>query len=262
MEQKKWSPRWTQVPVFVLMCVELCLCVSVRILNQRPHYVLQGDTLILQAKIDITTKGAVLTAVWEHIGPDAKRVTVARYPGPSLSDRVSIEEQGAVLKITKFRHDDSGVYIINVTDHTRQEASAQHHVEEYLAVHHVSVMVNASHTSLHCKEAWGTEPEFSWLHEQAKLDTTFGRLSEDNSTLYITAPLCGDYTCIVRNKLGHCSATYSSEPCEGKGGGGAVAVIVLFLLLACAGVLLFLLWRRRQQHRNRGERLREYDGPI
>lgn len=77
-----------------------------------------------------------------------------------------------------------------------------------VAVYHVTVVVNVSHTSLHCREAWGSEPVFSWLHEQAKVDSSLGRLSDDNSTLYVTSPLCGHYTCRVSNKLGYSSGTY------------------------------------------------------
>lgn len=244
---------------------QVCWSVSVHFLSSKPQYVAKGETLTLHAKIDIRTMEMVVReVVWIKVSNNPKTSeTVATYPGPVKKGRRYVEEQGATLKITNFVHADSGVYIINVTDHQGHSAAAQQAVEEYLAVYHVSVMVNVSHTSLHCREAWGTDPVFSWLHEKAKIDGSLGHLSDDNSTLYVTSPLCGHYTCMVSNRLGYSSATYVSDPCERKGNAGTVAVVCLFLLLIGAGALLFLLWRRRQMYKNRGERLREsYDGPL
>lgn len=78
------------------------------------------------------------------------------------------------------------------------------------AVHHVSVMVNVSHSSLHCMEAWGTEPVFRWFHEKAVVTEAVGRVSADGTSLYLNTALCGHFTCVVSNKLGHSSATYTA----------------------------------------------------
>ncbi|XP_063054826.1 uncharacterized protein si:dkeyp-97a10.2 [Engraulis encrasicolus] len=241
-------------------------CVSVHFLSPKPLYVAVSETLVLRTEIDIRTKEAVPMVTWEHLANDThsadpqKRVTVAAYPGNLGNKRVVMEEQGAVLKISNFGHADAGVYIINVTDHTGYVASAQHIVAEYLPVYHVSVMVNVSHTSLHCKEAWGTEPVFSWFHDLTAVERSKGRLSSDNTTLYVQTPhICGTFTCTVSNRLGYSSASYKTEPCERSGHSGTVAVVFLFLLLIVAGVLLFLLWRRQRVYMTRGERLREDD---
>ncbi|KAL2084049.1 hypothetical protein ACEWY4_019567 [Coilia grayii] len=262
MELKTWTLPWACFLMLALLS-QPCRCVSVHFLNPKPLYVAKGETLILRTEIDIRTKEAVPTVTWERLangGGPQRRAMVAEYPGQSSNRRVIMEEQGAVLKIYKFEHGDAGVYVINVTDHTGYVASAQHIVEEYLPVYHVSVMVNVSHTSLHCKEAWGTEPLFTWLHDQAKVDSSLGQLSADNTTLYVKTPhFCGLFTCMVSNRLGYSSATYTSEPCGRKGHGGTAAVVCLFLLLIFAGVLLFLLWRRQRVYMTRGERLRESD---
>lgn len=73
-------------------------------------------------------------AVWTKVSNDPKHQaleTVAKYPGRVTNKRIHVEEQGAMLKITNFVHDDSGVYIINVTDHQGHSAVAQQVVEEY-----------------------------------------------------------------------------------------------------------------------------------
>jgi len=75
----------------------------------------------------------------------------------------------------------------------------------------VSVGINVSVSSLVCSEAWGTEPTFSWLHERAAVTAVVGRVSADGKTLVVShAPLCGHFTCMVSNKLGYSSATYTA----------------------------------------------------
>lgn len=79
------------------------------------------------------------------------------------------------------------------------------------AVHHVSVSINVSHSLLVCGEAWGTDPHFSWLHERAAITESVGKVSKDGATLFVYAtPICGHFTCMISNKLGYSSATYSA----------------------------------------------------
>lgn len=79
------------------------------------------------------------------------------------------------------------------------------------AVHHVSVSINVSHSLLVCGEAWGTDPHFSWLHERVAITKTVGNVSKDGTTLFVTKkPICGHFTCMVSNKLGYSSATYTA----------------------------------------------------
>jgi len=83
------------------------------------------------------------------------------------------------------------------------------------AVNHVSVSINVSHSSLVCGEAWGTEPNFSWLYERATIPQTVGKVSKDGTILVLTmTPICGHFTCMVGNKLGYSSATYTAGTFE------------------------------------------------
>lgn len=127
------------------------------------------------------------------------------------------------------------------------------------AVHHVSVSINVSHSSLICGEAWGTDPHFSWLYEKVAISQAVGTVSGDGTTLFVTMkPFCGHFTCIVSNKLGHSSASFSAAPCETEGRGTTAAVVCLvLLLLLVGGVLAFLLWRRHRQS-SRGQWLHEH----
>ena len=102
-------------------------------------------------------------------------------------------------------------------------------------VHHVSVSINTSHSTLVCGEAWGTDPHFSWLHERAAITNSVGRVSKDGTTLLVTKiPICGHFTCMVSNELGHSSATYTA--------GTSVSLVCTFsdIILPCFGLNYFI----------------------
>ncbi|XP_066500253.1 uncharacterized protein si:dkeyp-97a10.2 isoform X2 [Hoplias malabaricus] len=239
-----------------------CRSLSVSFQSLQPVYMVSGQTLVLQALIDTQPGKPISKVIWEHEAEGTKnsgKTVVAVFPVKSPGGRVTVEKDGAVMKLSNYQRPDSGVYTVTVTDQSGNQGSAQCTVHEYEAVHHVSVMVNVSHSVLHCREAWGTEPAFYWLHEQVAVTEAVGKVSADGSTLQLSTPMCGHFTCVVSNKLGHSSATYTAAPCERRSSGGtAVAVVCLLLLLLLAGGLVFLLWRRHRHTRNRGEQLREF----
>ncbi|KAK1806378.1 hypothetical protein P4O66_004901, partial [Electrophorus voltai] len=197
-------------------------CVIVCFLNQQPIHVLIGQDLILRAQLDLPAGDHITKVTWEHeAGKRAsRRMKVGEYPSQGSGGRVGVNHNGALI-LQKFQTEDSGVYTITVTDQRGGQTSAHCTVEEYEAGRHVSVMVNVSHSS---QEAWGTDPTFTWLHEKVSVTEALGRMSPDGSSLYLAGPLCGHFTCVVSNKLGHSSATYTAEPCERESGGTTVAV--------------------------------------
>ncbi|XP_068997692.1 uncharacterized protein [Embiotoca jacksoni] len=258
---------WRIAPLFLLMPCGL-RCVSVHILNEEPVHVVPGSSLVLRARIEQGPLEDVSMVTWERepeTGIAPAWLMLATCPSRSLkcagmrpNVRVHTEQQETILQINGYSRAESGVYAVTVTDHTGAKTTAQCIVREYEAVHHVSVSINVSHSSLVCREAWGTDPSFSWLHERAAITQTVGKLSNDGTTLLVTrTPICGHFTCMVSNKLGDSSATYTAAPCETEGRGTTAAVVCLVLLLLFGGVLAFLLWRRHR-HNNRGERLHEH----
>ncbi|KAK3541203.1 hypothetical protein QTP86_016201 [Hemibagrus guttatus] len=226
-----------------------CLCVSVRFPSQQTVYVVSGQNLVLQAEFELPPGDQVNKVTWQH-EVEGKRdagktiTTVAEYPARSAGGRVTVDKGGSVITLGNYQRADNGVYTVTVWDQKGGQSSARCTVHEYDAVHHVSIMVNVSHSSLHCMEAWGTEPVFRWLHEKVAVTEAVGRVSADGTSLYLNTALCGHFTCMVSNKLGHSSATYTAVPCEREGRGTAVAVVCLMLLLLLAGGLAFLVWRR------------------
>ncbi|XP_026138980.1 uncharacterized protein LOC113115661 [Carassius auratus] len=234
-------------------------CLSVYFTNQQSLYVIEGQNLILQAQIQLLDGEHVAKVTWDHVAKTSgMSSTLAEFPRKVKDGRVTLEQQGATLKIRDYQAADAGVYTVTVTEQSGQRRSAQKTVQEYLAVHHVSVMVNVSHWVLHCMEAWGTEPTFTWLHEKVVVTEKVGRVSADGTSLYVSGIFCGHFTCVVSNKLGHSSATYTAEACESSNGSmTAVVVFLLLILTLAAASLAFILWRRHRLGYNRRERLRE-----
>ncbi|KAF5909865.1 vascular endothelial growth factor receptor 1, partial [Clarias magur] len=218
-----------------------CLCLSVRLSCQQTVYVVSGHSLVLSAVFG--SEDHVTKVKWEHMAKgNSVKTTVAEYPAQSTTGRVTLDKGGAVMTLRNYQRTDTGVYTVTVRDQKGDQSSAQCSVNEYVAVHHVSVMVNVSHSILHCMEAWGTEPVFRWLHEKVAVTEAVGHVSPDGTTLHLTTALCGHFTCLVSNKLGHSSSTYTAAPCERGGQTSAVAVVCLILLLLLAGGFSYLLW--------------------
>ncbi|XP_041649218.1 uncharacterized protein si:dkeyp-97a10.2 isoform X2 [Cheilinus undulatus] len=243
-------------------------CMSVHILNEAPTYAIPGSKLVLKARIEPGPLEEISAVTWEREPesgvPLIKEVLAlcqgksSKCAGTRPNIHGSMQQQETTLQINEYSSTDSGVYTLTVMDHRNVNTTAHCIVRMYEAVHHVSVSINVSHSSLVCGEAWGTEPHFSWLHERVAITQTVGTVSKDGTTLFVTMkPFCGHFTCMVSNKLGHSTATYTAAPCETEGRGTVAVVVCLVLLLLVAGVLAFLLWRKHR-HNNRGERLQEH----
>ncbi|KAG9337146.1 hypothetical protein JZ751_029737 [Albula glossodonta] len=151
-----------------------CWSLSVAFESEQPLHIILSENLILEAKIETAKGDEVKKITWEKEtagGASPSTVTVAEFPGKVIDSRITVEENGAMLKVTNFDHKDRGVYTIT---------------------------------------AWGTDPHFSWLHESGVISEEVGRMSLDGKVLYLKAAPCGHFTCIVSNSLGHSSATYTA----------------------------------------------------
>ncbi|KAL4657604.1 hypothetical protein GN956_G4341 [Arapaima gigas] len=253
--------RAAALPLLSLLFVPwLCLCTSVTFRNiQQPLHVVLNDVLVLEAEIQ-NPKQQFVSVTWEReaeSGTSLGKVKVAEFPGKNIDSRIAVENNGATLKVHGFCKADCGVYTVTMTTKDHTSVSANCLVKEYEAVHHVTVSINVSHTTLLCKEAWGTDPTFRWLHEKAQISDEVGRPSADGQVLYLSSEPCGHFTCVVSNRLGQSSATYTAEPCERRSSGTAVAVAFLVILLISCALLAFLMWRRQRRYLIRRERLTE-----
>lgn len=259
----------------LLLLLMSCSCKSlnVRILNEEPVHVIPDTNLLLRARIESVAREKLTVITWEReteTGPTPNRVTLATCPGNSNSPcagtkpnvLANVGEQETTLQISGYGPSDGGDYIVTVTPQNGNKTSARCIVREYEAVHHVSVSINVSHSMLVCTEAWGTEPNFSWFHNRVALTQTVGQVSQDGTTLRITqSPICGCFTCMVSNKLGYSTASYTAANCESQedNNSGTIAAVVCVLLLGiCGGLLGLLFWWRHRRNSNSRERLREH----
>lgn len=234
-------------------------CMSVTIQNVDPSHVILGSSLLLRARIEHGPLETVATVTWQR-EPETgdargRKVLATCSPGGCPAGHMTLDAQATSLTVDTFGADDRGIYSLTVTDQSGVRTAAYCVVREYEPVHHVSVGVNMSVSSLVCSEAWGTEPTFTWLHERAAVTAVVGRVSADGKTLVAShAPLCGHFTCMVGNKLGYSSATYTADPCEAPESKGLTVVVVcIVLLVLLASGLVTLLWWRRRTLRNRAE---------
>lgn len=265
-----WFLSWRVAPLLLLMPCS-CKSVNVRILNEEPVHVIPGNSLLLRARIERVARERLAAITWEReaeTGPTPNRVTLATCPGQGSSPcagtkpnvQAKVGEQGATLQISGYEVADGGDYIVTVTPQNGNKTSARCIVREYEAVHHVSVSINVSHSVLVCAEAWGTEPNFSWLYNRVELTHTVGEVSHNGTTLRITqSPICGRFTCKVSNKLGSATATYTAGACESQENhSGTVAAWVCVMLLICVGLLGLFLWWRHRRHVSSRERLHDH----
>lgn len=262
---------WRVVPLLLLMPYS-SKSLNVRILNKEPVHVIPGNNLLLRARIESAAQDKLTVITWEReteTGPTPNRVTLATCPGSSNSPCAGTEpnvlasfgEQETTLQISGYAPLDGGDYIVTVTPQNGNKTSARCLVREYEAVHHVSVSINVSHSLLVCAEAWGTEPNFSWLYNRMALTQTVGKVSENGTTLHITqSPICGRFTCRVSNKLGYATATYTAGNCDTPedNTGTIAAVVCVLLLLICGGLLGLLFWWRHRRSISSRERLHEH----
>lgn len=111
-------------------------CLTVRFTNQQTVYVVTGQDLILQAQIELLPGERVAKVTWDRgAKTSGKSSRVAEFPRTVSEERVTVEQQGATLKIRSYRAADGGVYTVTVTDQSGQRRSAQRTVQEYRKIH-------------------------------------------------------------------------------------------------------------------------------
>lgn len=105
---------------------------SVHFKTQQPVYIIKGHSLNLNAQIDLLDGERLTKVTWDHAAKySGKNQTVAEFPHRPSNGKVTLEEQGATLKITDYQPADSGVYTITVINQSGQARSAQRTVREY-----------------------------------------------------------------------------------------------------------------------------------
>lgn len=109
-----------------------CQGLSVHFKTQQPLNIIKGQSFNLKAQIDLLDGESLTRVTWDHTAKNSgKNLTVAEFPRRTSNEKVTLEEQGAVLKIRDYQPADSGVYTITVLNQAGQRRSAQQTVREY-----------------------------------------------------------------------------------------------------------------------------------
>lgn len=119
-----------------MLCAVLqnCWCVSVHFLSQQTIYVVSGENLDLQAQIDLPSGDSVTKVTWEHEAEGTRnpgKTVVAEFPAASSGGRVTLEKDGAAMRLRNYQRTDSGVYTVTITDQQGGQESANCTVHEY-----------------------------------------------------------------------------------------------------------------------------------
>ncbi|KAL7836058.1 hypothetical protein SRHO_G00284050 [Serrasalmus rhombeus] len=199
--------RWMcMVYCFIATQVQwTCWSLSVRFLHKKPIYVALGRTLVVEAQFELQPGETVRLVFWDRKSDSEVRLVT---DGRPTDKRISVDKDGARLKLTGVTESDYGSYIITVTDQNGDQTPAS------VEVRKVQTPPVASF-SLECTvvtegEQWD-KPVFSWWVDGQEITNNTGDLSADGSKLHLSADgsklhLSGfqanNYTCVINSSQG------------------------------------------------------------
>ncbi|XP_043116300.1 uncharacterized protein LOC122360056 [Puntigrus tetrazona] len=244
-----WMLAWVLIGATVtLMPVCLHGAISVRFKTGRPLYVALGQTLVLEAVFEKDAGDKVDMVTWDRErGRDNIRL--------SHGNRVSLEKEEALLRVTDVAEEDFALYKITVTD------SNGYQKQDSIEVRKIVQPLKASLTRvLEClvddqgMTQWDS-PRFSWLVDGVTV-TNQTALLADGSRLDISAVKGVNYTCIITSSLGTVTARYQipqeSQPCCL----GLIATGVVTVIALVAGFIFLKRYKKSLEERtNRGSTL-------
>lgn len=102
---------------------------SVHLLNGEPVQVALGQTLVLEAQVNKTPGHEISMVTWErHRGN--YRDKIAEYPKRKLKPHVTLDQQGALLRVADLNKEGYGIYTVTVTDKNGKEYIDRRTVKE------------------------------------------------------------------------------------------------------------------------------------
>ncbi|XP_064154378.1 uncharacterized protein LOC135233929 isoform X3 [Anguilla rostrata] len=229
-----------------------CVCLTVEFPSERPLSVALSRTLVLKATINKTTVEKVRDLAWNIVeGQTGSKFRV--YP-PARNARVSVEQDGATLRVLNLTKEDFGNYTITVTDGDGHQTSARRTVTESEVAPSVSIrlLCEVSHDS----EQWDI-PKFVWLADGVEVPSSTPNLSANGSKLSPFETCVRNYTCTVSSSLGTSSNHFYNTGCDTNpdkpenGGQDCTTLRVLVGILSAilVSVIIYCVWRKCR-HRN------------
>ncbi|XP_017541158.1 uncharacterized protein LOC108413247 [Pygocentrus nattereri] len=247
--------RWMCV-VYCFIATQVqwtCWSLSVRFLH-KPIYVALGRTLVVEAQFKLQPGETVRLVFWDRKRDSEVRLVT---DGKPTDKRISVDKDGARLKLTGVTESDYGSYIITVTDQNGDQTFASVEVRK----------VQTPFFSLECTlvtegEQWD-KPVFSWWVDGQEITNNTGDLSADGSKLHLSGIQANNYTCVINSSQGTSVVQHlrahdptptptptptpepsGSSPCTGR------TVVLSFIGILFGFCICVLCWKRQRQTTN------------
>ncbi|KAL6462131.1 hypothetical protein MHYP_G00285530 [Metynnis hypsauchen] len=244
--------RWTcMVHCFIATQLQwTCRSLSVKFPYEKPIYVALGRTLVVEAQFELQPGENVRLVMWDRKRDSEVRLVT---DGRTTDKRISVEKNGALLKLTGVKESDYGFYVITVTDDNGDQIVTNVEVRK-------AQTPPVASFSLDCAvvtegEQWD-KPVFSWWVDGQEINNNTGNLSADGSKLRLQNIQANNYTCVIDSSQGTSVVQHirapdptptptpepsSSSPCTGR----------VVVLSAIAAILIgFCIWAARHERPN------------
>ncbi|KAI1894827.1 hypothetical protein AGOR_G00119760 [Albula goreensis] len=237
---------------FLALWMSECLCISVRFPSEKPLHAALARTLVVEAQIEEQPGEEVVDVTWERES-EGSQGKVRLYPVDPQDPRLSVERDGATLRVTNLRQEDYGVYIFTVTNQEGYQAFAKRTVRKSEVPPKATIPLLCDVT--HGYEQWDT-PVIVWLVDGVKVSNqTTANLSADGRMLYPSGECVRNYTCIVNSSLGYSTAHFYTG-CYTKPDDQPRSHVCTWLWVSVIIVLAvgFIVWKCIKKRRRNGSR--------
>lgn len=244
--QLKMNLRWSTCFIMA-MCVHMVQGLSVHFKIPKPFYVALGRELVLEAMIEKTLGEKIFMVTWElSTNTGARRL--ATYPGKIQEPRISIEEEGATLRISAVQESDFGHYTITVTDGDGRQKSAGKDIEKNVDPPDASVSLLCGMSGE--RTQWDS-PVVTWFVDGVELTNQTANMSNGGSRLHLQDVKGHNYTCISDSSQGTAVAYFIipvPDTCQNNRPICRICWTTLLVAIAsiavATGMVLFIAVRR------------------
>ncbi|XP_016341280.1 uncharacterized protein LOC107688196 [Sinocyclocheilus anshuiensis] len=228
-----WMLVWILCTTVTLMPVCLHGAISVRFKTGRLLNVALGQTLVLEAIFEKDPDDKIDMVTWDRKrGRDNVRL--------SHANRISLEKEDALLRVTDVAEGDFAIYKVTVTDSNGYQQYDSIEVRKIVEPLKASIArVLECVVDNHGMTQWDS-PQFSWLVDGVTV-TNQTALLADGSRLDISEVKGVNFTCIIKSSLGTVTTHYQipEESCESQPCCAAlIAVAVVTAITLMAGFIV------------------------
>ncbi|XP_046733474.1 uncharacterized protein LOC124403770 isoform X2 [Silurus meridionalis] len=237
----KFFQLWMALWFVALKELHLSVSVIVKFPNKKPLYVALNKTLVLEADFQLQQSEKVLLQTWERKNRDGE-IRVAE-SGRGNNERISVEKNGALLKITGVTESDYGVYKFTVTVNNGDQVSDSREVLKIINPPNASLYMQCSIPSV---DAQWDKPAFLWQVNGITIANRNEEISADGSMLHLMK-LDQNYTCITDSSQGtsKVEVRINEQQCPTCHVSTVVVFAVFEFIIIC--LLGFCLYKRHRK---------------